>query len=52
MKIKKLKSKEDIHRINRWEKKLDYDYDMVMIYCPCCHSKFVDVVRPYLWEKR
>ena len=38
------------NRKNRCYKCEDYDYDMVMVYCPRCHSKFIDVIQPYLWK--
>ena len=33
------------------KKEIKYDYDMVMVYCPRCNAKFVDVVRPYMWQE-
>ena len=33
------------------KRKYKYDYDMIMVYCPRCHAKFIDVLRPFLWEE-
>jgi len=33
------------------QKEYGCDYDMIMVYCPKCHRKFVNYLRPYLWEE-